>query len=50
MEMNQLYITIAVLLIFLPIIIVFCSNLKKKITGQTVNDGTKGFEIMVPLK
>ena len=31
-------------------IIVFCLNLTKKITGQTGNDGTKDVEIMVPLK
>ena len=29
-------------------IIVFCLNLTKKITGQTGNDGTKDVEIMVP--
>ena len=54
-EMNQLYTVITISLIFLLILIIvlvieFRSNMKKKITGKTGNDGTKDAEIMVPLK
>ena len=38
------------LLMFLMILIVLYLNINKKITGQTGNNGTKGVQIMAPLK
>ena len=49
MEINDLYIMLALLLIFL-IISGASFNIKQKLTDQTGNHGTKHVEIRVPLK
>ena len=47
--MNQLQVIRRILLIFLQIRTFLC-QFKQNITGQTSDDGTKGDDIMVPLK
>ena len=48
-EMNQFWLMLELLLIFLLLIItVFCLNLSKKITGKTGNDDFKKVDIMLP--
>ena len=47
-EMNQLWLMLVLLIFFPGNSVLF--KFKQKIIGSTVNDGTKIFEIMVPLR